>query len=84
LLEKEDEIISWSVLIINDFISRMDLYPWLCALFVEEKYKGNVYSLLLIEKAMKDTRNVGFEYLFLRTNPIGFYEKYGFEYIAQG
>jgi hypothetical protein len=73
-LEKEDEIIRWAGLITNDFISRIDLYPLLCALFVEQKHKGKAYRLLLIEKAMKDTRNVGFEYLFLCTNPIGFYE----------
>lgn len=84
LLENDGELIGCAGLITNDFISRMDLYPWICAIFIEEKHRGNEYSSLLIEQAKKDTKNAGFEYLYLSTDHIGFYEKYGFRYIGQG
>ena len=84
LLEKDNEIIGCAGLITNDFISRMDLYPWVCAVFVEKNYRGNAYGSLLIEKAKIDAKESGFKYLYLSTDHIGFYEKYGFEYIGQG
>lgn len=84
LLEKNGGIIGCAGLITNDFISRMDLYPWVCAVFIEQNYRGNAYASLLIEKAKIDAKEAGFEYLYLCTDHIGFYEKYGFEYIGQG
>lgn len=84
LLEKNDELIGCAGLITNDFISRMDLYPWLCALFIDEKHRGNHYSNLLIEKAKEDSKHFGFKHLNLCTELVGFYEKYGFEYIGNG
>ena len=84
LLEKGSEIIGCAGLITNDFISRGDLYPWVCALFIDEKHRGNAYGSLLIEKARKDTKKAGFGHLFLCTSHIGFYEKYGCVYIGQG
>jgi len=84
ILEKDGEIMGCAGLITNDFISRMDLYPWICALYIEEKHRGNAYATLLLEQAKKDTKAFGFSYLNLCTDHIGYYEKYGFKYIGQG
>jgi N-acetylglutamate synthase-like GNAT family acetyltransferase len=84
LLKKEDEIIGCAGLITNDFISRGDLYPWINALFIDDKYRGNKYGSLLIDHAKADAKKTGFEHVYLCTEHVGYYEKYGFEYIGQG
>lgn len=84
LLQKDGKIIGCAGLVTNDFISRMDLYPWLCAVFIDEEWRGNDYGSLLMEQAKKDTREAGFNHLNLCTDHIGYYEKYGFSYLGQG
>ena len=84
LLELDDKIIGGAGLITNDFISRGDLYPWLCALFIDEAHRGNNYAQLLVKKAKDDTKSFGFDSMYLSTSHIGYYEKYGFKYIGPG
>ena len=84
LLEKDNKIIGCAGLITNDFISRGDLYPWVCGIYIDEKHRGNAYGSLLLDKAKSDTKKSGYEYLYLCTEHKGYYEKYGFEYIGQG
>lgn len=84
LLKKDDSILGCAGLITNDFISRGDLYPWVCALYIDERARGNAYGSLLLDQAKADAKRLGYEYLYLCTEHVGYYEKYGFEYIGQG
>jgi len=84
VLADDGRIIAGAGLITNDFISRMDLYPWLCALYVEPEYRGRALGAALMQRCREDAAKAGFSNLYLCTDHIGYYEKYGFEYIAEG
>lgn len=84
LLYDEDEIVGCAGLITNDFISRMDLYPWICALFVKEAHRGQNLGKLLIDAAISDAKEGGFDSCYLCTDHIGYYEKFGFIKIGVG
>ena len=84
LLSINGRLIGCSGLITNDFISRSELYPWICALFVDEAYRGYAFGSLLLKKSKEDAARFGFPNIYLATDHIGLYERYGFSYIGQG
>ncbi|OKB65553.1 GNAT family N-acetyltransferase [Serratia marcescens] len=84
LLMANEQILGCAGLITNDFISRGELYPWLCALYVEETQRGRGYGAELIEHVAAETRRLGFPQLHLCTDLEGYYERSGFVYNGLG
>ncbi len=84
LLLKDNEIIGCYGLIINDFISRHDLFPWFACLYIEEIERGNSYGRLLLEHAEQESLKSGFYILYIATDLEGYYEKYEWKRIEDG
>lgn len=78
-----DEILGAFGLIQNDFVDREDLFPWICAVFVEEEHRGKGIAGKMLEHARKEGKKLGYDNVYLTTDHVGFYERYGFEYIGQ-
>lgn len=84
LMLNNDEIIGSYGLITNDFISRQDLYPWFCALYIEEKYRGKELGGRLLEHGRIEAAKLGYKKVYLATDHNGYYERYGWVHIGNG
>lgn len=84
LMLRDEEIIGCYGLVTNDFVSRHDLYPWLAALYIDEKERGRELGRRLLEHGEKEAANLGFEALYLSTGHDGYYERYGWKRIEDG
>ncbi len=82
LMKKDEDVIGSFGLIENDFMVRKDLKPWLCALYVEEHFRGNSLGTLLLERGRIEAGKLGFSKLYLCTDHVGYYEKYGWKYLG--
>lgn len=84
LTQNTGTIIGSYGLIVNDFISRQDLWPWLCALYVDESFRGHAWGAKMLAHGRREAKQLGFGKLYLATDHVGYYEKYGWQYIGDG
>ena len=84
LLLKQDEIIGCYGIVINDLISRHDLYPWLAGIYIKESERGQELGNLLMKHAESEAKNANYSALYLTTDHDGYYEKYGWKRIEDG
>lgn len=84
LAMKGDKIAGGCGLITNDFISRMDLWPWVAALYVEENERGKGLGGELLAHAVAEAGKLGFPKAYLTTDHDSYYERYGWRYIGNG
>lgn len=78
-----NQIIGGLGVIENDFHDRVDLTPNVCAVYTEEGYRNQKIAGTLLNKAVEDLRSKGISPVYLVTNHIGFYEKYGWEFYCE-
>ena len=66
----------------NDFHDRKDLTPNVCAVYTEEAYRCKGIAGRLLNLVMNDMRSKGITPIYLITDHIGFYERYGWEFLC--
>jgi predicted acetyltransferase len=66
----------------NDFHDRKDLSPNVCAVYTEEKYRCRGISGKLLNMAVDDMKSKGITPVYLVTDHVGFYERYGWEFFC--
>ena len=66
----------------NDFHPRKDLSPNICAVYTEEAHRCRGIAGQLLNMAVQDMKARGITPLYLLTDHIGFYERYGWEFLC--
>jgi GNAT superfamily N-acetyltransferase len=81
-----EKIVGGMGVIENDFHDRKDLKPNVCAVWTSEEYRNQGIAGKLLNLVVEDMRAKGISPLYLVSDHIGFYERYGWEFLcmAQG
>lgn len=68
----------------EDLGVRPDIYPWLANLFVDEEYRNKGVARKLLEEVKETAKKViTFETIYLYTEHVGLYEKFGWTYVSE-
>ncbi len=65
----------------SDLLSRQELFPWLSALFVPEKYRNKGIGKELQEYVLEYCRKLQYKEIYLYTDIEDYYEKIGWQQI---
>lgn len=84
LLIADEKLIGTVGLVTNGFISRMDLIPWIAALYIDPDYRNQGLGGKLLKYVREEAARLGFSDVYLATDHVGYYERYQFKYIADG
>ena len=79
----KDEIVGGLGVIKNDFHSRIDLFPNICAVFVKENHRRKGLCPLLLKTIIEHLHKHKIDKVYLVTNHTSLYEKYGFAYYCE-
>lgn len=83
ILVDDDELIGFISIFPSDCDECMDLSPWYATMYVKEEYRGRGYSRLLNDAVLEEARRRGFGEIYLKTNLVGYYEKFGAEFVRE-
>lgn len=75
------ELLGFISLFNYDGDERKDLVPWYSTMYVKKQYRGLGYSKILNESLLQEAKKLGFDKVYLKSNLINYYEKFGAKYI---
>ena len=82
LLTEGDELISYCTYARLDDIQPTELTPWMRFIYTFPEHRGHRYAGLLFAEVERLAREEGVEQVYISTNHIGLYEKYGCEFLT--
>ena len=59
-----------------------EFYPWYATMFVKKEYRGLGYSKVLNDAILEVAKKRGFKELYLKTELINYYEKFGAKFVS--
>ena len=67
----------------DDLDTRPDIYPWLINVYVDEKFRGHSICRDMMNTVPEKAGEAGLTELYLYTNHIGLYEKFGWQLVEE-
>ena len=58
-----------------------DLTPWYATMYVKKEFRSKGYSKILNDAVLKEAKKRGYKEIYLKTELINYYEKFGAVYI---
>ena len=77
ILLDNDILIGFISIFPTDGDERKDLSPWYATMYVKEEFRGKGYSKILNSAILEEAKKRGFKKLYLKTDLINYYEKFG-------
>ena len=81
ILLDEDKLVGFISMFETDGDERLDLKPWYATMYVKKEYRGKGYSKILNDALLKEAKNRGFNKLYLKSDLVNYYEKFGAIYM---
>lgn len=77
ILLEDTTLIGFISIFPEDGDDRKDLTPWYATMFVKKEFRGKGYSKILNDAILKEAKSRGFEKIYLKTDLVNYYEKFG-------
>lgn len=80
LLMNQEELISFVTLTGQDSVRNENLTPWIGFVFTKPEYRGHHYAGQLLAHGEQRAADLGYSRVYIATDHVGLYEKYGYSY----
>lgn len=81
MLMEGAKVVSFVTLTNQDCVRDLSMLPWLGFLYTYPDYRGNRYSETILNYAELAAKSEWYSVVYLATDHIGLYEKYGYTYM---
>lgn len=80
-LIEDNILIGFISLFKYDGDEKRELTPWYATMYVKKEYRKKGYSKLLNNAILDEARKLGYKKIYLKTDLVNYYEKFGAKYI---